>query len=365
MSDRIRVFTALNHQGNEFECLKVTKKYPVKFSYLRNNVRRWSKFSGRPEPTTWLTPDEFEWVDFFDPSQYDLAILRLDQQHSDANLGKSQLSRQLMETIGTSLPVVFVNHGTPMVNDLDEDIVKFGGEAHTQKGLKRIDGIKDLVKDAKLMIVNSYDAVQRWEGVHENIYPLLHGMDKNEWISRPKEPRVILPLSPGGLDKYYNRSLCTAIKGAVKERTGLDVIHFNVNLSFEQDNWTQYRDFVSRSLISIFPFLDSPMPRSRSESMFCSNVVLSSRHHNASEFIQNGVNGFILPDNPLSYAEVIDILLQEGYREGLRIGERARETAIKFFDIDDFLGDFYHVLYEVANGRTPKWDGRKRWENKQ
>jgi hypothetical protein len=299
MADRLRVFGHVQHLGHQYELLKMTKKYPVSFSFLENNVRRWTKYSARPEPTTWLAPDEFEWVQYYEPGKYDLVILHCDQQCADPLLGKGQLIRQIKEVVNGTAPIIVINHGTPMWSDaFPEDVVKYGGTAQTTRGPRPIDGIASLVKDTALMIVNSYDAVARWEDVHANIYPVIHGLDSNEWLDLPKEPRVVLPLSPGGLDDYYNRSLCTAIKAAVKERTGLDVMHPNVNISFDSDNWAQYRNFIGSSLISIYPFKDSPMPRSRTEAMLSGGVVLSSRHHNADEFIEHGVNGFIVPDNP-------------------------------------------------------------------
>ena len=361
---RIKIFTAVNHIGNEFDTLKVAKRYPVKFFYLRNNVRRWSQYSARPEPTTWLTKDEFEWVDYFDPKEhgYDLAIVRCDQQHADPYLGKSQLSRQMLEIIGDKIKVVIVNHGTPNWSEkYDEELVKYGGIVQTTRGPRQIDGIAELVKNAKLMIVNSYEAVARWEGVHPNIVPLIHGMDPAEWWSLPKEPRVVLPLSPAGLDNYYNRSLCTAIKAAVKERSGLDVMHINVNIKFDEDNWTQYRNFLGSSLISIFPFKDSPMPRSRTEAMYAQNCILTSKYHGGSDIFEHGVDGFIMPDNPLSYAEAIHVLINEGYRDANLIGARAREKAIKLFHQDRYLKDFYETIKIVADGGVPKWNGGKIW----
>ena len=257
MSKRLQIFTALNHQGNEYELLKMTKKYPIKFNYLRNNVRRWSRYAGRPEPTTWLTNDEFEWVNYYEPNKYDVAILRNDQQHADPLIGKGQLFRAMNKVI-KDIPKVVVNHGTPMWNEqFSEDIVKFGGRAETSRGHREVDGMQELVKDAEIMLVNSYEAVDRWSGVHHNIYPTIHGIG-DEWLDLPKEPRVVLPLSPAGLDSYYNRSLCTAIKTEVQERSGINIIHPNVNISFEADNWTQYREFLGSSLITIFPFKDSP-----------------------------------------------------------------------------------------------------------
>lgn len=363
MSDRVKIFTSLNHAGNEYELLKLAKRGKVKFYYLENNVRRWSKYASRPEPTTWLTKDEFEWVTHYEPGKYDLAILRNDQQHVDPLIGKGQLFRQL-DTVIQDIPKIVVCHGTPMWDEqFTEEYVKFGGIVQSTRGPRKIDGMKDLVKNAKIMLVNSYESVERWEGVHDNIYPTIHGLDTNEWWDLPKEPRVVLPVSPGGLDKYYNRSLCTAIKSAVMERSGINIIHPNVNINFDGDNWSQYREFLGSSLITIFPFKDSPMPRSRTEAMLSGCAVLTSRYHGASDFIQHGVDGFIMPDNPLSYAEAIHVLVNEAYKETVEIGQRGKEKARKLFGLDRYLDSMWHIISEVANGRTPKWDGKRIWDD--
>lgn len=245
-----------------------------------------------------------------------------------------------------------MNHGSPMWdNYFTEDLVINGGEVHTSKGLVKLDGMKKLIGD-NFMIVNSYESVERWGWG----YPLIHGMDKDEWFDLPKEPRVVLSLSPGGLDKYYNRELITAIKGAVKERSGIDIDHINVNIKFDEDNWTQYRNFIGSSLINISPYKDSPMPRSRTEAMLSGAVVLSSRYHGASDFIKHGVDGFIVPDNPLSYANAIHHLINGNYKEAIAIGQRGKIKAQRLFGIDRYLDELYHVITEVVNGRKPEWD---------
>lgn len=357
--NRIKIFTALNHVGNEHECLKLAKKYPVKFYYLENNVRRWSEHSARPRPETWLNEDEFEWVTEYTPGKYDVALLRVDQQHVNPNIGKGWLYRDLNEII-KDIPKIVVNHGTPMYDEAyTEDIVIHGGTAQTRKGPQKIVGMKEKIGD-NFMVVNSYDAVDRWGWG----YPLIHGMSPDEWYDLPKEPRVILSVSPGGLDKYYNRQLITAIKSEVKLRSGIDVIHFNVNIKFEQNNWEQYRQFTGSSLIAIDPFLDSPMPRSRTEQMLSGCCVLTSKHHNADEIFEHGVDGFVVPDNPLSYARAIDTLINECYEDAVEIGQRAKKKAQKYFHIDRFLEDFYYIIYEVANNRKPVWDGKKVWDER-
>lgn len=356
MSKSIKIFTAVNHVGNEYETLKLAKKYPVKFYYLENNIRRWTKYSARPEPTTWLNDDEFEWVQYYEPGKYDLAILRVDQQHTDPNIGKGWLYEDLNELI-QDIPKLVVNHGTPMWDEFyTEDMVINGGVVQTPRGEKKLKGMKEKVGD-NFMIVNSYEAVNRWGWG----YPVIHGMDANEWYDLPKEPRVVLSLSPGGLDKYYNRELITAIKGAVKEKVGLDVFHTNVNIRFEQDNWEQYKRFIASSLINLSPYKDSPMPRSRTEALLSGACVLSSRYHNADEFIEHGVDGFIVPDNPMSYADAIYHLINGNYQNAVDIGQRGKEKAQKLFSLDRYLDDMYYVIKEVSEGRKPEWDGSKIW----
>lgn len=158
---RTHIFGVVNHVGHQYEMLKLAKRGNVKFHYLENNVRRWSNYSSRPEPTTWLTPDEFEWVTYYEPGKYDLAILHVDQQHADPRIGKGQLYRQLNEII-QDIPKIVINHGTPMWDDFyTEDMVVNGGEVHTPRGVFQLDGMKKLIGD-NFMVVNSYTAVERW-----------------------------------------------------------------------------------------------------------------------------------------------------------------------------------------------------------
>lgn len=354
VSKRLKVFGVLNHAANQYEMLKLAKKYPVKFCYLENNVRRWDRFTPRPQPETWLTKDEFEWVTHYQPGEYDVAILHVDQQHVDPKIGKGHLYRDLNEIIN-DIPKIVINHGCPMWDEFyTEDMVINGGEIQTARGTKKLIGMKEKIGD-NFMVVNSYDAVGRWGWG----YPLIHGMDLNEWFDLPKEPRVVIALSPGGLDKYYNRSLLTAIKGAVKEKSGIEVMHIQIN--YKAHDWQDYREYLGSSLIYINPTLDSPMPRSRTEAMLSGCCVLTSKYHGAEDFIQHGVNGFIVPDNPLSYAAAIDKLINNAFEGAVQIGQEGKKTAQKLFNLDRYLDDLYFIISEVAAGRRPEWKGEKIW----
>jgi glycosyltransferase involved in cell wall biosynthesis len=353
---RINIFGVTNHVGNQHEMLKLSKKYPVKFHYLENNVRRWTRYSARPEPSTIYSKDEFEWVTHYEPGKYDLAILHVDQQHTDPRIGKGWLYEDLNEII-QDIPKVVINHGTPMWDDYyTEDVVINGGEAHTLKGITKLKGMKEKIGD-NFMVVNSYEAVNRWGWG----YPLIHGMETTDYYDLPKEPRVVLSLSPGGLDKYYNRSLITAIKGAVKEKSGIDVMHIQVNIKFERDNWEEYRRYIGSALINISLYKDSPMPRSRTEAMLSGACILTSKHHGADEFIDHGVNGFVVPDNPISYANAIHHLINGSYQDAVKIGQAGKKTAQKLFNVERYLDDLWYIVSEISQGRRPEWDGKKIW----
>lgn len=99
------------------------------------------------------------------------------------------------------------------------------------------------------------------------------------------------------------------------------------------------------------------MPRSRTEAMLSGQCVLSSRYHDADMFIEDGVNGFILPDNPLSYIELIQQMIDFNYRKAVEIGQNAKQTAKKYFNSERYQKDMYYVISQVAKGNKPVWDG--------
>lgn len=342
----------VNHLGHQWDLLNLAKKYPVKFHYLENNVRRWSKYSPRPLPDTKYSKDEFEFVPYYEPGKYDIAILHVDQQHVNPNIGKGKLYRQMNQII-QDIPKIVINHGTPMYAEMyEEDMVINGGFVETPDGKQKIDGMRQLIGD-NFMVVNSYESAERWGWG----YPIIHGME-NTYLDLPKEPRITISLSPGGLDKYYNRQLLSAIKGRVKEKTGFDVQHIQVN--YRAQDWDDYKDFLGRSLIYINPTLDSPMPRSRAEAMLSGCCVLTSPYHGAKDFIEHGKEGFIMPDNPISYAETIDQLINYNYKETVAIGQAGKKKAEKLFGLDRYIDDWYKVITGVIDNKPPT-PGDKLW----
>lgn len=103
------------------------------------------------------------------------------------------------------------------------------------------------------------------------------------------------------------------------------------------------------------------MPRSRTEGMLSGQCILTSEYHGAKDFIEHGVDGFIVPDNPLSYAHAIHHLINENYKAATEIGQRGKFKAQKLFDIERYLDDLWFLVNEAAKGNKPVWDGKKIW----
>lgn len=343
---KLKVFVIPWHVSHQHRLFKLAERYPIEFYMLKNNVRKW------PEQLRPL-PEHIKWVTEYESGKYDLAILHIDQQCSNTNLGKSKMYMDLNDII-TDIPKIVINHGSPMIPEYgyDEDIVINGGwiTPHGDSKSKYLPGIKNMIGD-NFMVVNSYEARDRWGWG----YPVVHGMDSEEWWDLPeKEPRVITMISPGGMDKYYNRQLLSEIKSELRNKYQISMLQVTVDVKFEPDgDWDSYRNFIGQSLIYINCTKDSPMPSARTEAMMSGCCVLTSKYHDTEEFIENGVNGFIVPDNPISYVEMCKTLI-ENYNAAVKIGKKGKETMIRVCDMDRYYNQWIEIIDTIMEYGTVK-----------
>ncbi len=257
---------------------------------------------------------------YYEKGKYDIAVMHLDQQCIREDLwlrGKGSVYREFNEVI-TDIPKIVICHGTPYWPE------EFSSEEIVSR-VKRIVG-------NNTMVVNSNQAKEQW-GWGDAI---IHGVDKDDWLDLPKEPRVVTMISPAGLDKYYDRDFLRAVKEELSER-GLEHCHISVDVSFK--NFDDYREFLGRSLVYFNPTRESPMPRSRTEAMLSGCCVITTPHQDADTFIEDGVNGFITIRNPKVAADLIEKRLRN-YEESIEIGQRGKETAIKLFSQERYNEDW-------------------------
>ena len=325
MTKQLKVFGHPWHLSHQYELSKLPF---LDWSWLIQYKRPYSKKSrgdfmaGR-------------WVHEYEAGKYDVAILHLDQQCIEPELmerGKGTLYKELNKVI-TDIPKIVIMHGTTYYPE------KFSKDEVVAK-------VKELVGE-NTMVTNSRQAAKDF-GFGT---PIIHGLDPAEWLDLPKEPRVVTMVSPGGLDKYYDRQFLEAIREELQMR---DIYHCHITVDWQSEDWDDYKNFLGRSLIFIAPFKDSPMPRSRTEAMLSGCCILTTPWQDAGEFITHGENGYIIgdekmgvPRNPVAVADLVEFLM-ENYKMTVGIGQKGKETALKLFTVENYQRQWRELLEKVT-----------------
>ncbi len=330
MSDKkIRIFNTPWHVAHQAELYKTPDTLWV---HCVNTVRKWSTWA-RPWPAN------LSQTAYYEPGKYDLAVLHVDQQCVDETLGKSRLYRELNAAV-QDIPKIVIQHGTP-----------YWPEAYEQDEIIR--KMRMMIGDNHV-VYNSHRAKEMWEKngpIGKSSRVIIHGMDPTEWSDLPKEPRVITTLSPGGLPKYYNRNLLMEVQSRLAER---GIMHVwiggegNSSRTWSSKGFEDYRDYIAKSLIYFNPTLESPMPRSRTEAMLSGACVVTLANHGAETFIQNGVNGFHVPNNPDVCADLIEKLVKQHYKLCVEIGQKGKQTARELFALERFNREWRELIREVT-----------------
>lgn len=325
----IRILNVPWHVAHQYELYKVPG---TEWFHVVNSVRKWSSAGKEFRPK----PANVHDVAFYEPGKYDVAVLHVDQQCIDPTLGKSRLFRELHEQI-KDIPKIVINHATP-----------FWPEVYTDDFIRM--KMKMLLGPDVHVVFNSHRAEEQWGDLGKSRRTIIHGLDPDEWFDLPKEPRVITSLSPAGLDRYYNRNLLVAVKEKLKER-GID--HCWIPVDRVSKGFDDYREFVGRSLLYFNPTLESPMPRSRTEAMLSGCCTITLANHGAEKFIQNGVNGFHVPNNPSAIVDLIAGILDGGlYKQAVEIGQRGKATARELFHKDRFQAEWRQLLEDVVGKKV-------------
>lgn len=335
MKKKIKIFGTPWHLAHNND-LMLALADVADFYLLINYTRRWDNGVRQ-------LPANAQWVTHFEKGKYDLAILHLDQQCSNPNLNKTKLTAHMKQTIKEiepELPVVFINHGTPVYPELYADGTK--NTEYVSEQLKK--EIMDIVGD-DYMIVNSHQSVKEW-GKGKCI---LHGMGADEWIYTPeKEPRVATFISIAGIgDKYYNRQYLLEIIDYLKDKHGINLQWINTPGCFNAKDIKDYKEFMGKTLIYFNPTFASPMPRSRTEAMFSGCCIVTTPQHGADEFIKDGVNGFLVPHNNVEYTGELIARLLKDYNLAKAIGAKGRETALEVFSRERYAKDWIEFLKEI------------------
>lgn len=337
MEKRLKIFKSPWHTAHDHDLIMALADV-ADFSLLINYTRRWDD-KNRP------LPENTEWVTHYEPGKYDLVILNIDQQCSLPGLNKAVLTQQMKQAVrevDPNVPVIFINHATPVYPEAFPDASK--ATNYISEELKK--QILDIV-GGEFMVVNSHQAKEDWG--YEKSRAIIHGMNPDEWIySEIREPRSCTYVSPAGIgDKYYNRSFLIQVMENLKEKYGIQHQWIGTAGCFQNKNIKEYKEFLSKSLIYFNPTFASPMPRSRTEAMLSGCCIVTTPEHDADSFIQDGVNGFIVPSNNPYYASELIARLIDNYDIAVEVGKRGRETAMKIFSRERYRQDWINLLTDL------------------
>lgn len=314
----MNIFCVPWHTGHQHYLFQIGHK----FYMMESGARKWAENS-RPFPDVQVVP-------YYMPGIYDVAILNIDQQCVNEDIGKSKFFREISGQI-QDIPKIVIQHGSPVYP-----------EWGTKEKIKQ--ATRELVKDAAAVVVNSYEAANQWEGIHENIIPIWHGMNPNDWWDLPKEPRIVTAVSPAGLSKYYSRMLYHETQRMLSGK-GIGIIEFRTHVSFK--NWDEYRDYLGRSLVYFDYSLHTPMNRARTEAMLSGCCVVTVKGHDVDRFIQNGKNGVLVRYNPSYCANMLEELLTNRYQECVNVGKEGKKTAIELFSFERYKQQWNKLLCDI------------------
>lgn len=300
------------HVGHQYELAKMP--FIGQYDLLINPYRVWGDKS-RP------MPDNMKYVTHYEKGKYDFAILHIDQQCIGSKIGKGILYKEVNSLI-QDIPKIVINHMVPLHDTFTKE--------------ETIEKTKELIGD-NFMIVNTYKAKEMWGWG----YPVIHGMEVDEWESNAKEPRATIFVSPAGMEKAYQRDI---LQNTISQLREWGIRFYWIGQDVKFNNFNEYRDWLSRSLIYLNLTHESPRPRSRTEAMLSGCCLITNKHQDADMFIENGVNGFLVDEDPVEVATLVARLLTVDCKLAKEVGERGREFARKEFCSQKFIDQWIEVL---------------------
>ena len=175
---------------------------------------------------------------------------------------------------------------------------------------------------------------------------IYHGMDTDFWKPSQVE-RKQHALSV--VNDWINRDWCCgfSIWNRVTQNLPTHVIGDTPGLSEPSESLESLRDSYCEAQVFVNTSTHSPIPCSLLEAMSCGCAVVSTATCLIPEIIENGVNGFLSNDEDELRQYTVDLLNDPEL--AAKMGEEARRTIEKVFNMDRFVSEWNSVLRGVAD----------------
>lgn len=316
-------------------------------------------------------PANARFVPFYEKGKYDLAILHVDGECADLESSKGSLYIKLNELID-DIPKIVINHGTPWLPSRFDKYFKKIDDPHAKliagKNLC-VKNMRQLIGDNP-MVVNSNQAQRDW-GWGTTIIHGLYGNPLEEYHDKPKDMNIVFNISPAGWPYYYNRKVMEDIKTGLRDH-GMAPRQMRVDVHLK--SFDEYRDYLARALIAIYPTRESPMPRSRTEHMLSGTCIVTTNNHDIGDYFtglefektEEGKfirteQGEIIPIGDPTKAEVVwmdvdraddavqkIVWLYEHPDIAMQIGQNGKRKAQEVFNQKRYRHDWYELLKDVG-----------------
>jgi hypothetical protein len=330
MKTKIKIFDYAWHLPHQYDMLYALRE-DCAFYYCLNTKRQW-------DTSIRTVPHNLNFVTHYEPGKYDLAILHMDQQTIiDGHI--KNLTYQQFNSVITDIPIVVLNHGTPVYPERFKEMGLDVSESESED--KCVALIKSLVGD-HVMVVNSHTAASEKEWGFG--FPVIHGINPADWRDLPKEPRVFTALSPFGFDTYYNRSCMTAVSKILSDEYGYVLGHAKVNVD-TGGSPDDYKNYLGRSLVYLDTSIRTPMNRARTEAFLSGCCVVQVEGaHDLERWARHGENMILVPNKPGEIAAIIADMLENRYEEAVAIGKKGKQMAIEQFSPERYRHDWLTLL---------------------
>lgn len=303
------------------------------FYLIDNFWRSWRKkefLAARP------IPENVTFIPYYEEGKYDFAILNIDQQCINNKLGKSIVYEELNGRI-KDIPKVVINHGGPVYPEylMTPNMTKPQAEEECRNIIKKMVG-------DNIMVVNSYEAASEREWGWGN--PIWHGLDPDEWLDLPKEPRIFTALSPAGCDEYYNRDTLNEVIRLTKQNYGYEIYWAKMNVKTD-GSLDDYKTFLGQSLIYLDVSFRTPMNRARTEAMLSGCCVVQVKGaHDLEKFAKDGENMVLVNNSPKEISDMLYTLIENNYNKALEIGQNAKKMASEKFNRLRYRQDWLKLI---------------------
>ena len=290
------------------------------FLWQGQGIKPWvESYAGVPKGTVLLNPDKGE---LQIPSHIDIDLVL-----SQNKFGQFQIAEQIAKQC--EVPLVSIEHTLPMSSWPKSHI----------RSLKKLRG------DINIFI-SEYSRFE-WGWDYQEAEVIHHGINHELFCPLPqgqKKETVVLSV----VNDWVNRDWCCGfdlwrqITGYPENDIPLNVIGDTPGLSVAASSTEELVSSYQKSRIFLNTSLISPVPTALLEAMSCGCAVVSTETCMIPEIIQNGQNGFMSND-PKMLRQYVETLLND---EGLclEMGNRARETILNNFGIDNFINSWNEIF---------------------